>query len=237
MPYDPQVFPLRVPPDFVATRVVRRSNGTPCPNNPGGYRAGGQTWPSERPILYDAFDENRGGTPHRALDITCADGTPVVSPVDGRVKVSWRYQGETFPGAGTSPRGGNYVWIDGADGFTHYFAHMRDVRVVSGQRVVAGQMIGRCSDTGSARGSCPHLHYAVNQRNGTKINPYHRVRELYETQGWRGTPTDWLDEIGPPVVAGRPPPPLRERDDTSWAPLLVVGLAGVGYLWWRSRRG
>jgi len=222
MPYDPQVFPLRVPPDFVATRRVMRSSGTPCPNNPGGYRAGGQTWPSERPILYDAFDEDRGGTPHRALDITCADGTPVVSPVDGRVKISWRYQGATLPGAGTSSRGGHYVWIDGEDGHEHYFAHMREVRVVSGQRVVAGQMIGRCSDTGSARGSCPHLHYAVHAPGGERVNPYPAIRELYETQGWRGTPVGGGEGGG-------------GGGDTSWAPLLVVGLAGVGYLWWRSR--
>ena len=188
MAYTPTVFPLMVPPGFAATRRVMRSNGTPCPTNPGGYRAAGRQWPSERPIIYDAFDEPRGGQPHRALDITCADGTPVVSPVDGVVKMSWRYQGRTLPGAGTSDRGGNYVWIEGADEHDHYFAHLRDVIVRPGQRVVAGQQIGLCSDTGAARGSCPHLHYAVTHKSGAKVNAFVKVKALFDTLGWRGEP-------------------------------------------------
>lgn len=188
MSYAPKVFPLMAPPEFRATRRVFRSNGTPCWTNPGGYTSAGRRWPSERPILYDAFDEMRGDQPHRALDITCADGMPVVSPVDGVVKVSWRYQGDTLPGVGVSPRGGNYVWIDGVDDHEHYFAHMRDVVVQPGQRVVAGQLIGLCSDTGSARGGCPHLHYAVTGPSGGKLNPISKMRELFERDGWQGQP-------------------------------------------------
>jgi len=188
MSYAPQVFPLMVPPGFRASRRVVRSDGTPCPTNPGGYRAAGASWPSERPILYDAFDEDRGGVLHRALDITCADGTPVVSPVNGKVKTSWLYQGQSMPGAGTSERGGNYVWIDGDEGHEHYFAHMRGVAVRSGERVVAGQLIGLCSDTGSARGGCPHLHYAVNDPSGNKINPFSAMRSLFTRDGWKGMP-------------------------------------------------
>lgn len=199
MPYSPEVFPLMVPPDFRATRSVVRSGGTPCPNNPGGYTAGGQRWPSERPILYDSYNERRGDYPHAALDITCADGTPVVSPVNGRVKIAWTYRGQRLPGVGQSDRGGNYVWIDGEDGFSHYFAHMRDVRVVPGQVVAAGQWIGRCSDTGSARGSCPHLHYAVSNSSG-KINPFREVRQLYVRDGWQGVPDGW-PEAGRDEVA------------------------------------
>lgn len=221
MSYAPQVFPLMVPPGFRATTRVMRSDGSPCPTNPGGYRAAGQAWPSERPILYDAFNEDRGGVLHRALDITCADGTPVVSPVDGTVKVSWRYSGQTLPGAGLSAKGGNYVWIDGDDGHEHYFAHMRGVVVRPGQRVKKGELLGLCSDTGSAHGGCPHLHYAVNDPSGNKLNSYLPMKALFDRDGWKGTPIGWGDVGGTSGV--------------------VIGLAALGvataaaYFVWQRR--
>jgi len=214
MSYAPKVFPLMVPPGFQASRHVFRRNGTPCDNNPGGYNAAGRRWPSERPIVYDAFDEPRGDQLHRAMDITCADGTPVVSPVNGVVKMSWRYQGRTLPGAGRSDRGGNYVWIDGEDGHEHYFAHMRDVRVQPGQRVVAGEVIGLCSDTGSARGGCPHLHYAAALPNGAKVNPFPKVKALFDEFGWQGTPRGWDTERE------------AERASSTVAKSLLITLAG-----------
>lgn len=188
MSYAPRIFPLMVPPGFRATRRVLRSDGSPCPTNPGGYSAAGQRWPSERPILYDAFDELRDGMPHRALDITCADGTPVVSPVGGRVKVTWTHAGQVLPGAGSSSRGGGYAWIDDEDGYSHYLAHMRGVAVRSGQRVRAGELVGFCSDAGGAHGSCPHLHYAVTGPGDAKVNPYAAVKDLFDHDGWRGMP-------------------------------------------------
>ena len=231
MSYAPKVFPLMVPPGFQATRRVMRSSGTPCPTNPGGYSAAGRRWPSERPIIYDAFNEDRGGQPHRAIDITCADGTPVVSPVDGVVKMFWRYQGRELPGTGTSERGGNYVWIDGQDGHEHYFAHMRDVRVRPGQQVRAGQVIGLCSDTGSARGSCPHLHYAATLPNGAKVNPFEKVRALFDRDGWQGVPIDW-ERVAREV---------REvaKSAAPWLPVVAAfGVAAtVGYFWMKKRRG
>lgn len=225
--YTPEVFPLMVPAGFVASRRVTRSNGTPCPNNPGGYTAGGQRYPSERPILYDSFAEMRGGVSHGALDITCADGTPVVSPVNGRVKRTWNFRGERLPGVGVSERGGHYVWIDGDDGFSHYFAHMRDVRVVPGQEVRVGQMIGRCSDTGSARGSCPHLHYAVTAPSGAKINPLTRLRPLYASPGWRGEPLGADDAAGPSTGSS---PRVAAATGGGAGVLLVAGVVLAAYL-------
>jgi len=217
MSYAPQVFPLMVPPGFRATRRVLRSDGSSCPTNPGGYHAAGQAWPSERPILYDAFNEDRGGVPHRALDITCADGTPVVSPVDGKVKTSWVYSGRTLPGTGLSDRGGNYVWIDGDDGHEHYLAHMRGIVVRPGERVVAGQLIGLCSDTGSAKGSCPHLHYAVNDPTGAKVSPYAATKALFDRDGWQGTPIGY-------------------GGGSSWALGLAALVASGGIAYWLLRR-
>lgn len=219
MSYAPQVFPLMVPPSFHASRRVLRSDGSPCPTNPGGYHAAGQAWPSERPILYDAFDEDRGGVLHRALDITCADGTPVVSPVDGTVKVSWTYGGQTLPGTGLSAKGGNYVWIDGEDGYEHYFAHMRGVVAHPGQRVQKGELLGLCSDTGSAKGGCPHLHYAVSDSAGNKLNSYLPMKALFDRDGWKGTPIGWAVGAGTTVVVG-----------------LAVFAASTGIAWWLWRR-
>jgi len=183
-------FPVLGPPGWVARESSKRSDGTPCPTSGSGYRSAGVQYPAERPILYDSFDERRQGDTvgHGALDITCAYGAPVVSTTAGQIPLTVRVNGQTLPGAGSSPKGGNYVWIDDADGYRHYYAHMRNVQVKSGQKIAAGDLLGECSDTGNAKGSCPHLHYAVQDRNGVKIDPYPFLVSLYKSNAWRSEP-------------------------------------------------
>lgn len=211
--YAPKVFPVQVEADFVAEHELR-SNGTECPTSTSGYRKAGVHYNGRRPILYDSYDEMRQqaegpAKPHRAMDITCALGSYIAAPNDGRVPVTLIVNGNRVPGAGNSPRGGNYVFVLGDDGITHYFAHMlKAPRVLPGQRVFANQIIGLCGRTGNAAGGCAHLHYATTDADGRKFNPYPELLALYERDGWlRPKSSGWL--------------------------LLLGAAAGVG--WWRWR--
>lgn len=93
-----------------------------------------------------------GGRRHRGADIFAKRGTPVVSAVDG---VVWR--------VGTNPLGGKVIWIVGEGGAAYYYAHLDTWRpgLRAGDRVVAGGLLGTVGNTGNARTTPAHLHFAV----------------------------------------------------------------------------
>jgi len=128
------------------------------------------------------------------MDITAAQGTPVVSTTAGTVETWWkRYE---RPGAGWSDRGGWYVRIIDDAGFAHYYAHLSTKPMVRpGQKVRAGQIIGFVGRTGNAEKTCPHLHYSIAHPSGQKVNPFDRLKSLHDAGGWvyKGfTPAQWL---------------------------------------------
>jgi hypothetical protein len=99
-----------------------------------------------------------GGSP--AVDIFAPAGTPIYAPVDG------------VSSPGTYSLGGNATTIRGADGRYYYFAHAQSP--MAGGQVRKGQIIGYVGNTGNARNTPAHLHYAVasnanvfGQRNGS----------------------------------------------------------------------
>ena len=196
-------FPVLGPPGWKATERAVKSDGSVCQNDAGhNYTQAGQTFPPERPILYDSFAELRHGVPHGAMDIMAARGAPVVAPVDGVVPLTVRWKGASYPGQGVSTNGGNYVYIQGTDGWQHYFAHMRNVRVKPGQKVVAGQQIAEVSDTGDAQGGCAHLHYATELPDGTKFNQYQLLKTLYDQGMWRRGPKFVMPAWGWLLIGG-----------------------------------
>lgn len=96
-----------------------------------------------------------------AVDFSLPVGTPVVAARGGVVMDSAR----NFHRAGTDenrdgPRA-NYVRILHDDGTMAVYAHLdyTAVTVRDGQRVQAGQLIGRSGNTGYSTG--PHLHFSV----------------------------------------------------------------------------
>ena len=95
--------------------------------------------------------------PHKGLDFTASDGTPVYATGDGKVATS--YYSNTF---------GNVVYLDHGFNFETRYAHLSKYIVEAGQRIKRGQVIGYVGSTGTS--VSPHLHYEVLFKN-EQINP------------------------------------------------------------------
>jgi murein DD-endopeptidase MepM/ murein hydrolase activator NlpD len=100
----------------------------------------------------------RGNRFHTGLDFSAASGTPVVAAASGRV---------TFAGRSTGGWG-NLVTIAHPGGTRTLYAHLLRVGVRVGQRVEAGNRIGRVGSSGRSTG--PHLHFEVRLR-GAAVDP------------------------------------------------------------------
>jgi murein DD-endopeptidase MepM/ murein hydrolase activator NlpD len=88
-----------------------------------------------------------GGRGHQGNDVFADCGTPLVAARAGTVQA-----------AKTEARAGNYVVLQGADGSSYVYMHMRDpASVQPGERVLAGQVVGSVGETGRADGC--HLHF------------------------------------------------------------------------------
>lgn len=95
---------------------------------------------------------------HYGVDLSAAQGTPIVASRSGKVTVT------DYEAGGA----GYYVSINHFDGFATRYMHMTHYIVSPGQYVSAGQVIGYCGSTGASTG--PHLHFSV-YYNGTAVNP------------------------------------------------------------------
>jgi murein DD-endopeptidase MepM/ murein hydrolase activator NlpD len=98
------------------------------------------------------------GAFHTGIDLQATDGSPVHSTADGVVeKVGW------------SASYGKLIVVNHGNGLETYYAHLSQFRVVAGQEVRRGEVVGLSGHTGRATG--PHVHYEVRLR-GTPVNPY-----------------------------------------------------------------
>ena len=87
-----------------------------------------------------------GGRGHQGHDLFADCGTPIVAGRAGTVTRA-EYHGAA----------GNYVVVSSADGEALAYMHLQDpAQVAEGDRVDAGDRLGRVGDTGSADGC--HLH-------------------------------------------------------------------------------
>ncbi|GAC1304486.1 MAG: M23 family metallopeptidase [Steroidobacteraceae bacterium] len=86
--------------------------------------------------------------PHTGMDIAAPSGTAVSAPLAG-----------TVIDAGSFFFNGSTVFIDHGSGFISMYCHLSAIDVRPGQRVAAGEQIGRVGMTGRATG--PHLHWGL----------------------------------------------------------------------------
>lgn len=95
---------------------------------------------------------------HAGMDFVADIGKPIYATGNGTVEF-----------AGTDDSGyGIHVKINHGFGYLTLYGHMSELKVVEGQKVKRGDLIGKVGSTGKSVG--PHLHYEVH-KNGTPVNP------------------------------------------------------------------
>jgi murein DD-endopeptidase MepM/ murein hydrolase activator NlpD len=97
------------------------------------------------------------GAFHTGIDIAAPVGTPIRAAADG-----------ILFHAGPDSSYGNEALIDHGYGLTTKYGHLSSLKVVVGEEVSRGQIIGTVGMTGRTTG--PHLHYEV-LVGGTPVNP------------------------------------------------------------------
>lgn len=101
-------------------------------------------------------------SPHSGIDIAAPEGTPVITPIGGKVLVS---EGMYL--------NGNTIAIGHGYGLVSVFSHLKSASVKEGEWVKAGQQIGVVGMTGRTTG--PHLHWGLRFQKA-RINPYSIMR-------------------------------------------------------------
>lgn len=110
---------------------------------------------------------------HPGIDMTAAQGAPIYAIESGSVE----YAGNVFFGYG------KHTIIKHDHDLKSLSAHMSEIKVVSGQHVDRGQLIGKVGSTGWATGN--HLHLEI-YHNGVPINPLEILPIKQEEIKWDG---------------------------------------------------
>ena len=104
-----------------------------------------------------SFGARRSGSWHQGIDLSAPKGSPVRATAAGKVVVAER-----------SGDYGQTVVIDHGNGIRTRYAHLKKIAVEQGERVAAGEVIGKVGKSGNASGF--HLHYEV-VVDGTPVDP------------------------------------------------------------------
>ncbi|HNP19457.1 MAG TPA: M23/M56 family metallopeptidase [Fulvivirga sp.] len=94
---------------------------------------------------------------HTGVDLTAKSGTPIFATADGWVTLTKYDEAK-----------GNFVQIKHSEVYTTQYSHMASFKVLQGEMVKKGQVIGYVGSTGQSTG--PHLHYEIHE-NGEAIDP------------------------------------------------------------------
>lgn len=103
---------------------------------------------------------------HDGLDLAVWPGAPVQAGLAGTV--SFAGPDGDGPPCGAYRGYGLGVIIDNGDGWQSLYAHLSEIKVVTGQQVTPDTVIGLAGDTGCVTG--PHLHFGL-RRNRELVNP------------------------------------------------------------------
>jgi len=105
---------------------------------------------------------------HKGIDIFAEKSTQVINPTAGIVL----YTGEI-------ELGGKVIITLGPGWHLHYFAHLNEISIRTGDFLSQAEAIGSVGDTGNAMGKQAHLHYSL-----VTIFP-HLWKIDSSTQGWK----------------------------------------------------
>jgi len=111
-------------------------------------------------VRYDPFSGR--AAMHAGLDMAGAHGEPILSTAEGIVVRAGWVNGY-----------GNFIEIDHGRGISTRYGHLSRVQVRPGDRVVAGDQIGKMGSTGRSTGT--HLHYEV-RVDGQAVDPMPYLR-------------------------------------------------------------
>lgn len=135
------------------------------------------------PRVHPIFGDVRN---HEGIDFGAKEGTAINATADGEVVRSEMSKGGY----------GNVIEIQHADGTVTRYAHNKSNDVNVGQKVRAGDPIGRVGSTGRSTG--PHLHYEV-RKNGRAIDPNIAFESGEHRRPIGSTPAG---DLGAPVAGG-----------------------------------
>ncbi|MSO70592.1 MAG: M23 family metallopeptidase [Alphaproteobacteria bacterium] len=145
------------PPPELLERIKREDaviRAARADDNPLPYFLQGFQWPAKGRLsgFYgdQRFLNGEPRAPHLGLDIAGPVGTPIAATAAGIVTMAER---DLFYTGGT-------VVIDHGHGVNSVYSHLSEVRVAVGDKLAAGQNIGRMGKTGRVTG--PHLHFNIN---------------------------------------------------------------------------
>ncbi|MEH7760054.1 phage tail tape measure protein [Bacillus pumilus] len=103
--------------------------------------------------------------PHKGLDLAAKSGTPIKSLKSGKVLT-----------AAYSKSAGYWVVVQQDDGTVAKYMHMqKGLNVKAGQKVQAGQTLGKMGSTGHSTGT--HLHMQI-EKNGKPIDPEAYMQQI-----------------------------------------------------------
>lgn len=98
---------------------------------------------------------------HTGVDWNSPLGSPFKSVADGKVT-----------GAACSKRAGCTIRVTHSDGTRAVYMHLSPkFSVKVGANVKQGQVLGKTSNTGNAKGTNPHLHFEYYSASGKRMNP------------------------------------------------------------------
>jgi len=115
--------------------------------------------PNGKPIHYRRISSKYGRrihpitlqkSMHRGVDLSARMATPVYAPADGFIEYTRSHYNKGY---------GNMIRISHGIGFMTLYAHLKTVKVKTGQFVKKGQLIALSGNSGSS--TAPHLHYEV----------------------------------------------------------------------------
>jgi murein DD-endopeptidase MepM/ murein hydrolase activator NlpD len=112
-------------------------------------------WPV-RGLLYARFGK-KGKEPHDGVDLAAPLGTPIKTAASGTVLYAGEQQGY-----------GLIAIVQHDDDLITLYAHNRDLRVKTGQKVRKEQVIATVGESGKTSG--PHLHFEV-RKGGVPVDP------------------------------------------------------------------